>query len=864
MAERVDAYRHESQRRRNLPTEQTGEFMEDEDREPVRYSPPIRERSGPVLSWDRGADLDRIETDATPLYITEKIHPSAFVEQLRSLSPAPMFGDFNNLPRDAEYQWYEHEGNWQNRLIHGDSVKVMASLLEKEGMAGTVQMIYMDPPYGIGFKSNMQVDTQSRNVPENAKGLPSDPQQVQTFRDTYQNGIHSYLDNLYRNFVHARELLSESGSIFMQIGSENVNRVALMMDEVFGLENRVAMITFQKKSGSAGESRLPQVSDYLLWYAKSKDAMTYHQLYAPLNAQEMIDRRGFGARVELANGETRDLTSEELRDIGTLPEGARTFETQPLLSRGESTTGRSDMVISPAGREYAAPPGQQWRVSAEGLQHLFDIGRIYEGSQGALRWKRYHDEDPGDLISDLWDRRLQASDLHYAVETHSAVLARTILMSTEPGDLVVDVTCGGGTTALAAEEWGRRWITTDTSSVAIAIARQRLLAGTYEWYHLQDSAEGLALELGRGGAGRGGAGRGGAGHLDSNTTEFGNDPAKGFVYERALDVSAGKLAYKEELEPILLVNRPLVKKGIVRVSSPFTVESHSPWRYVDPAAAADTSETAVRTRESLLEGMQVAGIQQPGGGRLLVDDVADWDAAADSGSRITHRCLSGVEGEGTKQTAICIVPDDQTASQELIEIVAAEANRRRMERLLIVAFAFAPNVYGEGATKRGRLEILTVHANRDFQIPGLKNEPDDSSFVIVGRPEIQLAKHDENHLVVEVLGYDTFNPATGNVDGAPADDPGRGIDCWMIDTDYDGKSFNARRIHLPNSQSDKRIQRFQRQLGKLIDPALWESMQSTKSAPFEIPKRDQPRIAVRIITRTGIEMTVERDVSEFA
>ena len=329
-------------------------------------------------------------------------------------------------------------------------------------------------------------------------------------------------------------------------------------------------------------------------------------------------------------------------------------------------------------------------------------------------------------------------------------------------------------------------------------------------------------------------------------------------------MSAAILAYDQEVEPILLVNRPLVKKGVVRVSSPFTVESHSPWRYVDPSAAADTSETAVRTRESLLEGMQVAGIQQPGGSRLAVDDVADWDADTEGRSRITHRCLSGVEGETTKQTAICIVPDDQTASQELIDLVAEEANRHRMERLLIVAFAFAPNVYGEGAIKRGRLEILTVHANRDFQIPGLKNEADDSSFVIVGRPEIAITKHDQNHLIVEVLGYDTFNPATGNVDGSDANDPAQGIDCWMIDTDYDGKSFNARRIHLPNSQNDKRIQRFQRQLSKIIDPTLWQSMQSTKSAPFQIPKKDHPRIAVRIITRTGIEMTIEKNVSEFA
>ena len=852
MAERVDAYRHESQRRRNLPTEQTGEFMEDEDREPVRYSPPIRERSGPVLSWDRGADLDRIETDATPLYITEKIHPSAFVEQLRSLSPAPMFGDFNNLPRDAAYNWYQHEGNWQNRLIHGPSLEVMASLLEKEGMAGKVQMIYMDPPYGIKFKSNMQLDTQSRNVPENAKGLPSDPQQVQTFRDTYQNGIHSYLDNLYRNFVHARELLSESGSIFMQIGSENVNRVAMVMDEVFGGENRVALIPFAKR-GSSTSARLPQIADYLLWYAKSEEAMRYNQLYEPHSRRDWLDSVTWAAMVEVPGTEARPLTQEEFDKPELLPADAVLFRRMRITSQHQSSTGRSE-PFRWQGIEYQPLHDEQWRVDAAGMKRLAGKNRLF-ASSGTLSLKIYDYESPGRKINNLWHQQMAPRDLHYTVETAGSAIERCMLMATDPGDLVLDVTCGGGTTAFVAERWGRRWMTTDTSLVAIAIARQRLLSGTYDWYHLRDSAEGAVLEQELERSERASTGY---------TTSYGNDPAKGFVYERVPRVSAAILAYDQEVEPILLVNRPLVKKGIVRVSSPFTVESHSPWRYVDPAEAADTSETAVRTRESLLEGMQVAGIQQPGGRRLLVDDVADWDAAADSGSRITHRCLSGVEGEGTKQTAICIVPDDQTASQELIEIVAAEANRRRMERLLIVAFAFAPNVYGEGATKRGRLEILTVHANRDFQIPGLKNEPDDSSFVIVGRPEIALAKHDANRLIVEVLGYDTFNPLTGNVDGAPADDPGRGIDCWMIDTDYDGKSFNARRIHLPNSQSDKRIQRFRRQLGKLIDPALWESMQSTKSAPFEIPKRDQPRIAVRIITRTGIEMTVERDVSEFA
>ena len=491
MAERVDAYRHESQRRRNLPTEQTGEFMEDEDREPVRYSPPIRERSGPVLSWDRGADLDRIETDATPLYITEKIHPSAFVEQLRSLSPAPMFGDFNNLPRDAEYQWYEHEGNWQNRLIHGDSVKVMASLLEKEGMAGKVQMIYMDPPYGIGFKSNMQVDTQSRNVPENAKGLPSDPQQIQAFRDTYQNGIHSYLDNLYRNFVHARELLSESGSIFMQIGSENVNRVAMVMDEVFGGENRVAQIAFAKR-GSSSATTLPQVADYLVWYAKDVEQMQYQQLFEPLDRAAILKLMNWDAWIELADGTERRPTDEERADPALLPPGSRLFQQMRITSQHPSPSGRSEAFHWKTST-YSPRAGDQWRVSHEGLARLGELGRL-SATEDRLTWKRFENEIPGRRLSNLWSRQTFRGERTYVVETGEETIERCAQMTTLPGNLIIDLTCGGGTTALVAERIGRRWITIDTSKVAVAITRQRLLSGIYDWYHLQDSVEGAELE----------------------------------------------------------------------------------------------------------------------------------------------------------------------------------------------------------------------------------------------------------------------------------------------------------------------------------------------------------------------------------
>ena len=832
----VEGYKHGATRA-NLPTDGTEPFMDEEDKAPVRYVPPIRDRSGPVLSWDRGENLDEIATDATPLYINEKIHPSAFIAQLQSLDPAPMFGDFNNLPKDAAYEWYQHEGNWSNRLIRGDSVKVMASLLAKEGMEGKVQMIYMDPPYGIGFKSNLQVATDDRNTPANAKALPHDPTVVQTFRDTYSNGLHSYFDNLYRNFVHARTLLSETGSIFVQIGSENVNRVGLILDEVFGPENRVAQITFAKSGGSS-TTRLPEATDYILWHAKDGSQCKYLQLYESLNRRDKIALFSSYVQVEEADGTTRTLTPPERADPRSLPKESRLFNSTTLLSQEASETGRSEPYVW-QGVQYRIPTNSHWRVSHKGLDRLDQQDRLFATSGGSLRWKLYEEEVPGRRINSLWSSQMSASDLHYIVETAENAIERCMLMTTDPGDLVLDVTCGGGTTASVAEQWGRRWMTTDTSGVALAITRQRLLSAVYDWYHLQDSEEG-ALEEARL-----------SGKPPAEASGDGScDPAKGFVYKRVPRVSAAILAYDQEVDPIMLVNQPLVKRGVARVASPFTVESHSPWRYVAPDQLNEPQLDQLDTRQRMIDAIQVSGIRT-GEDRLMIEDVGDWGESA----LVTHTALS-IDAEGARvPCAISIVPDDQTASEEFIDQATEQAaKRRRLRRLIIIAFNYDASVH-TGSTQRGRLEILKVQANRDFQIPGLADKASDHAFIMIGQPEVVIHDEGNGRISVRVLGFDTYNPATGSVERGSDKD----IDCWMVDTDYNGQSFYARRIHLPNSGNDKRLNRLRRRLGKRVDPELWESMQSTKSAPFRRPTREHARIAVRIITRTDIEMTVELD-----
>lgn len=861
----VKHYTHKEKKRRNLPTPETEKFMSKEDRQPVPHEPDIRGHEGaPLLAWERSTQPgEGFETPAHPLYIHEKFHPAGFVEQLRRISRSEaeslLFADFNGLPEQARYQWYQHEGNWQNRIIRGDSVQVMASLAAKEQLSGKVQMIYYDPPYGISFKSNMQVSTRSRNTKNTAESIPNDQRAIKTFRDIYKNGIHSYLDNIWKNLVHARELLHESGSLFLQIGRHNMPKLALVLDEVFGEENRVALITFAK-SGATSSAQLPETADYLLWYAKDKEQVKYHQLYEPLLGAERVKHMSFDAMLELADKTSRRLSEEETLDPDThIPDGARLYRRMPLASQGESTTGRSD-PYEWNGKLFPCPPNCHWSVSHEGLDHLAKIGRLVVSSdESMLRWKRYEDETPGRKINNHWHRQMSPSDPHYVVETAESVIERCILMSTDPGDLVLDITCGSGTTAYVAEEWGRRWITTDTSAVAVALTRQRIAAGVFDYYMLQDSAEGATAEAELSGkkppkldAGR------------SQDAAWGENPASGFVYERTPRVSAAVLAYDQPIESILLVNRPLRSKerGLKRVSSPFTVESSSPYRYIPPDFENDAPTKNRDTVKAILSALEISGVQTPAG-RLELSDLEPLPGT----SYITHSARSRAQKQGAPdvQTAVAIAPDDLTVAGAFIDRAASEAADTFPEgetRLLVLAFAFEDETDIGGEQKRGRVQILCAQANRDLQVGGgnLLDTPSDSAFVLIGQPDIVLEKGAGGKtLTVEVKGFDTYDPATGNI--GPQEENNRDqIDCWMIDTDYNGSDFFARRIHFPGKAKDRQIQRMKSRLGTRLNPDEWKAMLSWKSSPFPKPERKGARIAVRIITNTFVEMTAVLDV----
>ncbi len=845
----TESYTFASASRKNLPTEQTEPLMGPDDKRPLAFTPELREfDEQPRLAWARGAQSagdGRIKPyEAHPLYAREKIEPHLFVKQLQASGDdlqGSMFEAFNGLPEGSALDWYRHDGNWQNRVIHGESARVMASLAGREGLAGQVQMIYFDPPYGMSYKSNFQVAVDDRGTAENRKGLPSDPQTIAAFRDTYEHGIHSYLDGMYERLALCRELLAETGSIFVQIGDENVLRMGLLLDEVFGAEHRVALIPYAT-SGSTSANTLPSVADFLLWYARDKGQLKYRQLYEPLDRAGKLEYMSSYAMVEEAGGTTRTLTPAERDDPDAhLPDGARLYRRMPLTSLGTSTTGRSEPYHWD-GQDWPCPQGRQWSVSKDGMDRLAALGRLdVAGPTSLLSWKRYEEEVPGRQVHNLWHQQMSTSDKRYVVQTANSVIERCLLMSTDPGDLVLDPTCGGGTTSLNAERWGRRWITIDTSPVATAIARQRIATATFPYYTLTDSLEGAAAD----------AELSGRGKEEAPSAEYGNDPAAGFVYQRVPSVSAATLAYNENPPATMLVDQPHVTRGVVRVASPFTVESETPWSYLpfdDLDDAADLTNDKVGQATPAADGEYAAAVlahicESPiRGGRagsdIHVSEVEPWPGAS---RLVSHRATYAAGAAAAENSAALMIASPEVIATRAI-LATAAADVARIDGgtddllLLAVAYEFAPDC----DDRYGRVDVVKIRPHRDLQIGDLKPEARHQAFVMVGQPEI--AVHDESpdpatgapRISVEVLGYDSYNPATGAVEAAAG---AAKISCFMLDTDHDSMNFYARRMHFPGADGDRQIKALKRTLRRSLDGDEWDAALSSRSAPFARPTR---------------------------
>ncbi len=473
----VDAIRHED-KRVNIPTADSEELLDEDAARPARLRYARDPSLDPQLVWKGKDEQDNEDllVDAPPIYIQEKIAPQVIIENLRRAhrqDQLDLFADFDGLSGWEAVEYYQHDANWSNRMILGDSLQVMASLAEKENLRGKVQMIYVDPPYGIKFGSNWQVSTGKRDVKDGKlEDTTREVEQIKAFRDTWELGIHSYLAYLRDRLVVARDLLTGSGSVFVQIGDENVHLVRSLLDEVLGSENFVSLITTQKTSSSTG-SFIGGVTDYILWYAMNVEKMKFRKLY------QIKHYGGLGAsnytRIRLADGSTRTLTKDEQRDPTALPDDSHVYAPDNLTSqsmgRSKGEGAASWFKVEVSGHSFDPGPRARWKTNAEGMMRLIAAGRVEGTEGGRLAYVRYFDDFPAFPLSNIWMDTVSSfmSDKIYIVQTNTRMVERCMLMSTDPGDLVVDPTCGSGTTAFVAEQWGRRWITTDTSRVAVNI-----------------------------------------------------------------------------------------------------------------------------------------------------------------------------------------------------------------------------------------------------------------------------------------------------------------------------------------------------------------------------------------------------------
>ena len=771
----------------------------------------------PHLSWSGKAEHTSFEVPTVSLHVHERIDPRTIIEAVRkrngterqtSLFAAPE----ENPPLRQAIEFYRHRHNWTNRLIAGDSLLVMNSLIEKEGLGGQVQTVYMDPPYGIRYGSNFQPFVNRRDVTDGRDAdLTAEPEQIRAFRDTWELGIHSYLSYLRDRLLLARELLHERGSCFVQIGDENVHRVSVVMDDIFGAENRMATVSYATTGGSSANT-LPQVADYLLWYAKDRKLAKYRQLYEPLTRREVIESFSWHVMAELPDGQCRKPTPEERFDPDRhLHADARVYRRMPLDSQGVSTTGRSELYEY-AGRVFHCGSARQWAISKEGLDRLAELNRL-EALEGqiSLMWKKYEDEVPGRRMNNIWAAPLSPTNKRYVVETAAKVIQRCILMTTDPGDLVLDPTCGSGTTAYVAEQWGRRWVTCDTSRVATALAKQRLMTANFDYYDLAHSDEGVG---------------------------------GGFRYNSIATVSAKTLGYDEPPVEVMLCDQPRIDRTKARVTGPFTVEavpapSVLPLDDIDeggtPAdASVARSGPTIRQgdwRDELLKtGVRGKAYQRISFVRLEPLPGARWLHA--EGETRPERAAAEGDPATASRVVVSFGPDHAPLEQRQVAQAVEEAQllAPRPKAIVFAAFQFDPEASKDiDETNWPGVTLLKAQMNSDLLTGDLKKErASNESFWLIGQPDVALERiaggEDEGLFRVSVRGFDYYNTETGNVESG---DAGR-IALWMLDPDYDGRSLKAE-----------------------IDPTRMAAYRGTVSLPFERGKYG--RAAVKIVDDRGVE-----------
>jgi len=901
-------------KRTNIPTEELRDFVKEDESHPKTILYPRDPSLDPQLVWKGKDEQDSkpLEVPAVPIYIQEKIHPHAIIEDIRAESRrkdeeiAPsLFSDFNGIDFERQVDFYNHEQNWSNRMILGDSLLVLTSLAEKEGLKGKVQMIYMDPPYGIKFGSNWQVSTRKRDVKDGkAEDTVRQPEQVKAFRDTWKLGIHSYLAYLRDRLVVARDLLAETGSIFVQIGDENVHLVRCLMDEVFGSENFVSIVSFATTSGFESKE-LARGGDYLLWYARHREqGIKFRSLF-----EETMKEAGEGGYrwIRFPDGMMRGLTSRELRGDDIMPLEALLYKPDNILSQGKAS---SDQKFAFLGKEYSPGLNSHWKAQfPEGMNRLGQSSRLHV-AKDSLQYVRLASDFRWKARNNIWIDTVTGQfteEKIFVVQTNTKVIERCMLMTTDPGDLVLDPTCGSGTTAYVAEQWGRRWITVDTSRVALALARTRLMAARYPFYLLADSPEGLIKEAEI------------AGHIPAQLKPSG-DIKKGFVYKRVPHITLKSIANNEEIDVVhakwqpkqdeargrlnrlihkkwkewevpreidgswpkeakeahkefwnlrrerqaeidenipksvereVLYDQPYEDNKKVRVSGPLTVESLSPHRVLSneeeiPKSQKEEAGSSVggNFEAMILENLRTAGVKttKKGEGVKFI--------------RLDSYPGVWIQGAGefinsdgkTRRVAVCIGPEHGTVAPQTIKEAAKEAVQGLgFDVLVVCGFAFDPHVAEESA-RYGKLNVMITRMNPDLAMGDelLKKTGSGNLFMVFGEPDIDIKNHKDGKIEVEIKGVDVYDPTTGQVRSNSTED----IACWFIDTNYNGESFFVRHAYFCGG--DEPYEKLKRALRAEISEDAWSALYSTKSRPFNKPETG--KIAIKVINHYGDEV----------
>ena len=858
MAKKVESIKHKGDKRAHIPSKEEAGYEEANEKVSsgkkvleLPKNPVVHRGQDPELFWlNKYSNDDRddlLRVDIRSLYRHEHIAPETLIKNLYKTieveKQTDLFSSVNELFGNAlekdeiekVSEYYHHQDGWTNRLIQGDSHLVMASLLEREGMAGQVQVMYFDPPYGINYGSNWQVKLNNLTVKEDDENLSGEPEQIKAFRDTWEFGIHSYLTYLRDRLIIARELLNESGSCFVQISDENAHYVKVIMDEVFGSANFVTNIRYRTRTMTLNTSLMDVSYDHVIWFAKDKEKIKYRSLFQNQNIEGDTNYK----HVELANGQRRKMSSEEINNHKLLPKGSRVYRlhylkpSQYRKNQDFNFEFEGETFSPPGGNTKATPNGvHSWATTIDGMKKLAKIGRLQK-SGSSVEYILYHDDYPVTPFNSVWNDTAATSDKRYVVQTANKVIERCLLMTSDPGDLVLDPTCGSGTTAYVAEQWGRRWITIDTSRIALNIAKQRLMTAVFPYYKLKDEQVGIRY---------------------------------GFNYKEVPHITLKSLANDEPPATETLFDQPEQDKKLLRVSGPFTVETLQNFEPINSEELDD--EVRVNEEEGAFEEVIKQHLISAGIKNGRKDEMVVFRSAELLSHSYLHAEGFYMNGVGEKKAYFHIGPKFGTVSKTAVNEAVKECRQRGDAGwLIILGFSFESDIEGSTQTmSMGKFEVTKVRIHDDLLQEGLKKKPAKSaaSFVTIGEPDIDLNKNG-NEVTVEIKGLDIYDPIKDEVKPRNVHD----IAYWMVDEDYDGSNFVVKQVFfcggdkdefskwkkgLDNLAKDSTKKKVEKTLKIEIDDEAFDRLYGHISHPIEVKKKRQ-KIAVRIISQFGEECT---------